>query len=71
MAKEKIYKLGMADPRSGAERIAGMVNRVASGNRKSPVRNYDDSPAQMAAKRKASAPTGKSAPKRKKSTRGY
>jgi len=66
MAKEKMSRLGLADPRSGAERVAGLVNRVASGNRKSPVRKYDDTPAQMAAKRKASAPTGKAAPKRKK-----
>lgn len=67
MAKEKIYKLGGSDPRSGMERLAGLVNRVASGNRKSPVRKWDDSPTQMAQKRKASAPVNnKPAPKRKK-----
>lgn len=63
--KEKIYKAGLADPRSGGERLAGLINRVASGNRKSPVRLWDDTPTQMAQKRKASAPTGKPTPKRK------
>lgn len=68
MAKrEKIYKAGLADPRSGAERFAGMFNRVASGNKNSPMRYYDDSPSEMAAKRKASKPVNnKPAPKRKK-----
>lgn len=60
MAKERVYKAGLADPRSGSERIAGLVNRVASGNRKSPVRQYDDSPTQMAKNRTASKGTGKS-----------
>lgn len=63
--KEKMSRLGLADPRSGGERLAGLINRVASGNRKSPVRKYDDSPTVMAQKRKASAPTSKPAPKRK------
>lgn len=68
MPKEKIYKVGLADPRSGASRVAGLINRVASGNAKSPVRRWDDTPSQMAAKRKASAPVyNKPAPKRKKS----
>ena len=52
--KERVYRSGMADPRSGAERIAGMINRVASGNRKAPVRQYDDSPTTMAKNRRAS-----------------
>lgn len=46
--KEKVYRQGLADPRSGGERIAAALNRVASGNRKAPVRQYDDSPSQMA-----------------------
>ena len=45
---EKIYRAGLADPRSGVERAAGLVNRALSGNRKSPGRAYDDSPSQMA-----------------------
>lgn len=53
--KEKVYRLGLADPRSGAERVAGAINRVASGNRKAPVRKYDDSPTTMAKNRAASA----------------
>lgn len=54
VGKERVYRAGMADPRSGPERIAGMINRVASGNRKAPVRQYDDSPSKMAKNRKAS-----------------
>lgn len=50
--KERIYRQGLADPRSGAERgaerVAGLVNRVASGNKAATVRRYDDSPSQMA-----------------------
>lgn len=52
--KERIYKQGLADPRSGAERAAGLVNRALSGNRKAPGRAYDDSPAQMARNKAAS-----------------
>lgn len=47
-SKERIYRAGLADPRGGAERIAGLVNRVASGNKNAPVRRYDDSPSQVA-----------------------
>lgn len=46
--KERVYRAGLADPRSGAERVAGLVNRVASGNKAATVRRYDDSPTQMA-----------------------
>lgn len=52
--KESVYRAGMADPRSGVERISGLINRVASGNRKAPVRRYDDSPTTMAKNRRAS-----------------
>lgn len=52
--KEKVYKAGLADPRTGGERIAGLVNRALSGNRKSPGRSYDDSPAQVARNKAAS-----------------
>jgi len=51
--KERIYRLGLADPRTGAERIAATINRVASGNRKAPVRQYDDTLMQMARNRGA------------------
>lgn len=44
--KERVYKSGLADPRSGAERVAGLINRAATGNKA--VRRYDDSPTQMA-----------------------
>lgn len=50
--KEQIYRQGMADPRTGPERIAGLVNRAAQVDRKAPVRRYDDSPATMAKNRK-------------------
>lgn len=46
--KERVYRAGLADPRGGAERVAGLINRVASGNKSSAVRRYDDSPSQMA-----------------------
>lgn len=46
--KERIYKAGLADPRGGAERVAGLVNRALSGKNKAPGRAYDDSAAQMA-----------------------
>jgi hypothetical protein len=51
--QERIYRAGIGDPRQGAERIAGAINRVASGNRKAPVRQYDDTLMQMARNRKA------------------
>lgn len=50
-SKERIYRVGLADPRTGAERLAGLVNRAVSGNRKAPVRQYDDSAAVMAKNR--------------------
>lgn len=52
--KERVYRQGLADPRQGAERIAGLINRAASGNRKAPVRQYDDSPSVMAKNRGSS-----------------
>jgi len=51
--QERVYRQGIADPRQGAERVAGLVNRVVSGNRKAPVRQYDDTLMQMARNRKA------------------
>lgn len=50
---ERVYKLGLADPRTGPERVAGTVNRAVQVDRKSPVRRYDDSPAVMAKNRAA------------------
>lgn len=50
---ERIYRQGLADPRSGSERLAGTVNRAVQVDRKSPVRRYDDSPAVMAKNRAA------------------
>lgn len=46
--KERIYKAGGSDPRTGSERVAGLVNRALTGQRKAPGRSYDDSPSQMA-----------------------
>lgn len=48
--KERISRLGLADPRTGSERIAGMVNRVFQGAHAG--RKYDDSPSEMARRRK-------------------
>ncbi len=46
--KERVYRLGMADPRSGPERIMGMVNKAfANKVAKKQHRSYDDSPEQM------------------------
>ena len=53
--KERINRVGLADPRTGGERAAALINRVASGNRKAPVRKWDDTPAERAAKKRASA----------------
>lgn len=39
---ERINRVGLADPRTGGERVAAMINRVASGNMNSPVRKWDD-----------------------------
>lgn len=58
---EKIYKVGLADPRSGKERALGLVNRVVQGFAQAPVRRYDDSPSVMAKKKAA----GKKAPAKK------
>lgn len=52
-SKEKIYKVGLADPRSGPERAIALVNRVVQGFSQAPVRKYDDSPTKMAQNRKA------------------
>ena len=51
--KERIYRVGLADPRTGPERIAGLVNRAVTVGRKAPVRSYDDSPSVMARKKAA------------------
>lgn len=51
VGNEYIYKQGLADPRDAGSRALGLVNRVLSGNTASPVRRYDDTPEQMAAKR--------------------
>lgn len=42
----RLYKAGLADPRTGAERFAGLIHRVVSGNKTAPVRWYDDTPEQ-------------------------
>ena len=48
-ASEKLYRMGGSDPRSGTERLAGVVNRsVASKAVKKQDRRWDDSPSKMA-----------------------
>lgn len=51
VGNDYVWKQGLADPRTGEERIAGLVNRVLSGNANAPVRKWDDSPAKMAENR--------------------
>lgn len=51
VGNEYVYKQGLGDPRSGEERLTGLVNRTLSGNRSAPLRQYDDSPQKMAENR--------------------
>jgi hypothetical protein len=51
VGNEYIYRVGLGDPRTGPERITAVVNKVLSGNSAAPVRKWDDSPEEMAAKR--------------------
>lgn len=56
MPQKKIYKLGGADPRRPAERIAGMINRAAQPKAiRQQNRQWDDSPTKMAKNRAAAA----------------
>lgn len=41
-AKERIKRVALADPRSSGERAMALVNKVTSGNRKSPARSWDN-----------------------------
>jgi hypothetical protein len=49
---DRVYRLGMADPRSAPERVAALVNRAFSGKKKQ-TRKYDDDPTTMAINRRA------------------
>lgn len=40
--RERVKRVSLADPRTTGEKVAGMINRVASGNRNAPVRTWDD-----------------------------
>lgn len=54
--KGSIYRLGGADPRSGVERLAGVVNRAVQPKAlKKQARTYSDSPTTMAVNRRAAA----------------
>lgn len=54
--KERIRRLGGSDPRTGAERLAGVINR---GAQPKPVREqhrtYEDSPSRMKRNKDAAA----------------
>ena len=50
--KEKIYRAGLEDPRTGINRVLDLANRALTGNAKSPARNWDDTPAQQRKARK-------------------
>lgn len=70
---ERIYRLGGSDPRTGAERLAGMINRAAQPREtRSQRRRYDDDEATRARHKAASAADNKrrgitsSSPKRKR-----
>lgn len=59
-SKERIHRVGLGDPRSGMERLAGVINRgVQPKSLKKQDRRYDDSPSKMARNR-AAAKKGKS-----------
>lgn len=70
---DRIYRLGGSDPRTGAERLAGAINRVAQPREtRSQRRRYDDDEATRARHKAASAADNKrrgitsSSPKRKR-----
>lgn len=50
---EKIKRVKLGDPRSGGQTAFDIVNRHIQGYSKAPVRQWDDSPSQMAKKRSA------------------
>lgn len=49
---ERIYRLGGSDPRTGMERLAGLVGRAVSPDKKQ-NRRYDDSPERRASNLRA------------------
>jgi hypothetical protein len=49
---DRVYRLGMADPRTAPERVAALVNRAFSSKKKQ-TRKYDDDPTTMAINRRA------------------
>lgn len=49
---ERIKRVTMADPRTPGEKAMAMINKVASGNRKSPARSWDNPKGRVAAKKK-------------------
>jgi hypothetical protein len=51
---ERVKRLTLADPRTGTERLMGLVSRAASPDKKQ-NRRYHDSPTTMAANRRKSA----------------
>lgn len=52
--RERVKRLTLADPRSGAERLNALVSRAISPDKKQ-ARKYDDSPTRMAINKKKSA----------------
>lgn len=47
--RERIHRVGLGDPRTGRERIAGVINRaVQPKGIRDQNRRYDDSPTKMA-----------------------
>ena len=50
--KERIKRLTLADPRSGTERLMGLVSRAISPD-KGQARKYDDTPERMATNKRA------------------
>lgn len=70
---DTIYRMGGSDPRTGAERLAGMINRAAQPREtRTQHRRYDDDEATRARHKAASASENKrrgitsSSPKRKR-----
>lgn len=52
---DRVHRLTGADPRTGEERIAAVINKVMSGNKDEPARHWDDSPTTAAVKKRETA----------------
>lgn len=64
---ERLHRIGLADPRTGRERLAGVINRaVQPASVRRQDRRYDDSPSKMARNVRAAEEAAKKRTRRKK-----